>query len=72
MILDGISLSFYSDGICSEQFLVDQQMYFYGCAVRVEDTYYSTSPYSVDLVCSPGKTALPPLPHYDGRYIVHR
>lgn len=68
---DSVELTFYSDNHCDSQYAVQSQQFFYGCAVKVEDTYYSSQPYSVDLVCSQGRSSIPPLPTFDGSFVLH-
>lgn len=51
--------------------LTDDIKIFLGCAYRVANYYDSTTFYSTEVACSAdGDPMIPPLPAYDGSYIL--
>jgi len=68
----------FSDTACSEDKLIGSEVYGMGCAMRVQDSYYSTdSVYSTSLQCvpqssDPAQRYIPPSPSTDASYAVQR
>lgn len=68
----------FSDTACSGDKLIGSEVYGMGCAMRVQDSYYSTdSAYSTSLQCvpqssDPAQRYIPPSPSTDASYAVQR
>lgn len=67
-VTDTATVFAYSDDQCSSHSITDRTRIFMGCAYHVQQYYYGPST-STALQCSTG-TSLPPLPSYDGSYIL--
>lgn len=71
VMVDSAVVGYFSDLHCSQKYLVGEERYFFGCAYKVEDYYYASSYYSMELTCSP-QAGIPPLPSFNGAYAVER
>lgn len=68
---DVASATYYSDSTCSSDSVTQQTKIFMGCAYHVSGYYDQSASTSSEITCSSDATSLPPLPSYDGSYIVH-
>lgn len=69
---DVASATYYSDGTCSSDSVTQETKLFMGCAYHVSGYYDQSTSTSSEITCSNDATSLPPLPSYDGSYIIHR
>ncbi len=70
-LLDSTIVTYFTDKHCSAANAVSEEKYYFGCAYKVEDYYYASSYYSIELFCTQ-QTSVPPLPNFDGTFAVQR
>jgi hypothetical protein len=69
---DFIEVNYYSSTDCSARYLTESNRFFYGCAYRVQDYYYSEHPYSMALTCQVGNSMIPSDPNFSGKYAIQK